>query len=308
MTLPTALPTLERPAFFPGERLTADDLAAAQHFHRDLRWLHTRALHDWGVALGMAVSGGRGDKVVHVTPGLGIDALGREVILDAPLDVQVPAVAGSATGDPIDFYLTASYLDDATLSPETRGGDCGTSGAVRLPEGCAVRFQHPASYAGTDWTLGSDIVLASVKVRDCKLAAPVTRDGRRELVPSSPYVQAGATTPGNTPWSLWVLGGSTIGVTTIVSTARAGFTRTPRYQMRIGGLTSTGSGVNTIHVTGYPMLTAETPHSFTVHVFLPQGVVGTAQLNKPNPVLTQGFMQKLTSVLMWHVVWMGIEG
>ena len=46
------IPILERPAFFSGQRLTAADLDTVQTFHRELRWLHNRSLHSWGIAFG----------------------------------------------------------------------------------------------------------------------------------------------------------------------------------------------------------------------------------------------------------------
>src|SRR5512147_2501965 len=151
MSADSAIPLLERPAFFAGERLLAADLAAMQRYHRTLRWLHNRSLHDWGVALGLGVSGARGSKTVRITAGLALDRAGREILLPAPLELLVPAVAGAAGGGPMDIYVTASFRDDALLTPVTRAGDCDTEGAIRLPESCAVRFQHPAAFFGTYW-------------------------------------------------------------------------------------------------------------------------------------------------------------
>jgi hypothetical protein len=310
MTPPdSAIPTLERPAFFPGERLLAGDLSAVQSYQRTLRWLHNRALHDWGVALGLRVSGVRGDKTVRVTAGLALDRAGREILLPAALELQVPAVAGTSAGAPTDFYVTASWLDDTALTPEVRGGDCETEGAVRLGETCAVRFQHPASFAGTDWVYGSDLVLASIAVRDCKLASAVTTADRREIAPPTPYLGAGSTMPGDTPWELWRNPSNVvIGVRTTVSTAEAGFTTTPRYEARIGGGADFGAGPGAVHVAGYVQIVDPTPHSFVCAVVLPRGTVGAVPLNPPNPVLTDNFMRTLTDNLQWHVVWMGVEG
>src|SRR5215831_635200 len=79
------IPDLSRVAFFDGERLVAEDLNAASALQREVRWLHNRSLHTWGIALGFAVNGDKGAQQVTVSPGYGIDSLGREVILTESL-------------------------------------------------------------------------------------------------------------------------------------------------------------------------------------------------------------------------------
>ena len=44
------LPSPERPVFFPGELLTAADLSAHHTVDGQLRQLHHRMLHGWGIA------------------------------------------------------------------------------------------------------------------------------------------------------------------------------------------------------------------------------------------------------------------
>ncbi|HVE34937.1 MAG TPA: hypothetical protein VNC18_15350 [Gemmatimonadaceae bacterium] len=308
MTAPGGIiPSLQRPAFFPGERLVASDLAAVQLYHRELRWLHNRALHDWGVALGLTVTGNRGDKTVHINPGAAVDRGGREILLAQAVDLQLPAVAGTAAGDPMDFYITASYVEDGDLTPETRGGDCDTEGAVRLAERCRLRFQHTASFNGSDWVSGVDLVLASARIKDCKLASPVAADDRREIARGGPYVAAGATMDGATPWDIWKIGGTPVGVQTTVSTASAGFTNTPSYEARVEGATSVNVG-GLFVVAGYPVVSNPTPSEFTFGVLLPQGTIAGADLNRKTAVYTNAFLNQLMNTLKWHVVWSGVEG
>ena len=73
MPMTTDLPAVERPQFFDGERLTAGDLLDAQTYERELRWLHNRCLHSWGVAVGLAVHGRRA-ATRSVTVGAGLRA------------------------------------------------------------------------------------------------------------------------------------------------------------------------------------------------------------------------------------------
>ena len=49
------IPVLQRPEFFDGQRLFADDLTAAQTYHREMRWLHNRGLQQLGIIFGYAV-------------------------------------------------------------------------------------------------------------------------------------------------------------------------------------------------------------------------------------------------------------
>ena len=70
---------LERPHFFNGKLLTADDLQLEQDYHRNKARLHNRFLHGWGVVQGLNVSLDRGSVVV--SPGLALDCAGNELIL-----------------------------------------------------------------------------------------------------------------------------------------------------------------------------------------------------------------------------------
>ncbi|NJL22534.1 MAG: hypothetical protein HC895_19700 [Leptolyngbyaceae cyanobacterium SM1_3_5] len=134
MTLSDDIPILDRPSFFDGQRLTAADLTAVQAFHRELRWLHNRSLHSWGIAFGYAVSGLKGDRAVQLAPGYAVDCNGRDLIQSQPLTLAIPAVAGASDGGSVTYYLTASYADDSSLTPQTQSGLCGTAGAVRRSE------------------------------------------------------------------------------------------------------------------------------------------------------------------------------
>jgi hypothetical protein len=310
MSTPLEIPLVHRPTAFPGQRLVASDLAAMQRYHRVLRWLHNRALHDWGVALGLTVTGNRGDKTIRIAAGAALDRDGREILLAEPVELQVPAVAGTAAGQPMPFYVTASYLEDDALTPETRGGDCDTEGAVRLAERCQLRFQHPPPFAGTDWVSGTDLVLASITVKDCKLAAPVTADDRREVQGAGPHVASGSTVPQATPWDLWRdPTNDPIGVRTTVSTVDAGFATTPHYMARVGGnVTTSQGGAGIVIVLGYVQILDASPTSFTCGVLLPPGTATLFALNTKARVLTPAFMPVLQSVLQWHVVWLGVEG
>jgi len=279
------IPILERPAFFDGQRLTAADLAAVQQFHRELRWLHNRSLHNWGIAIGCAVSGVRGERTVRVQPGYALDCKGRELILSKSLEVPTPAVAG-INGGPATYYLTASYADDADLTPEIRSGTCGAAGAVRRAETPIIRWQEPNdTNIHSRYRRGLDIILASIQVQNCQLAKDVSGAERRDAMPAQqPYIAAGQTLAGKTSWRLWPEC-SPMGVATTVVTTAAGFRSTPRYQAHVVGSRifngQVGGSRRSFVVDGYAQIANATASSFELQVILPGGATaGESQIDR----------------------------
>jgi hypothetical protein len=293
------IPTLERPAFFDGQRLTAQDLAEAAGYERELRWLHNRALHGWGIGLGLAVAGGRGDRELRVSAGYALDALGRELVLDRARTLAVPPAASGT------FALTISYAADDALEAERRQGVCGRAGAVRLAEAPLVRW---LAASGDDRVRpGLDLVLCVVVVADCAVTSLSTTE-RRPLASHLPYIAAGQTPAAGTAWRAWPNATKAIGVATTVSTAEAGFATTPSYQARLAGTRVYKSS----HVfDGYGIVVDASPTSFEFRMVMPtveQLKAGPTGAFKVNDVkLTAGVLRSLSADLHWHVVWMGVE-
>lgn len=303
MPIKTHLPAVERPQFFDGERLTAGDLLDAQSYERDLRWLHNRCLHPWGVAVGLPVTGARGDKAATVGAGYALDCRGRDLIVADPVTLQVPPVAGDGKGGAVGYLLTASYLDDAGLPAETRAGVCGESGAVRLPERALVRWQTTADVnPDTRYRPGLDVVLAAISVKGCKLAAPPSLDSRQEASVSTPYVAAGQTEAGATAWSLWPGAAAPLGVSTAVTTSAAGFSGQPRYQAEVVGARQ----LSGLTVDGFVHVANADASSFDVCVVLPPGPA-SGGFNPPE-VFTAAFLDRLAGDFGWSVSWVGVEG
>lgn len=287
----------ERPRFFDGQRLTARDLLAAQSYERELRWLHNRTLHPWGVGRGLTVSGARGERSVTVGAGYALDCLGRDIIVAQDTVLQVPPVS---TGT---YLLTVSWAED-DRSRVQRQGLCGTQGAVHLPEQGLVRWQDPkATEADARFTPGHDVVLAQAKVSGCALDGPPDTRRRNDAAVDRPYVGAGATTAGFTQWRLWPDDSSPRGVATTVSTVSAAFATTPRYQVSVlGERTFTAVDGSTAVVDGPVSLDAPTASSVEVGVEL----LGFGELN-PSEVLDPAFPDRLRDELGWHVTWIGVE-
>ncbi len=284
MTEQPLLPTLSQPAFFSGQRLTPADLTAGQNYHREMRWLHNRSLHAWGIALGLGVSSTAGAKEVRVEPGLALDYRGRELVLTEPQMLSVPPVA-----DPARYYLTLSYQDDAAARLlAKRKGVCAGEGAM----------------------VGRDVVLALVQVRDCKLTDAPSLADRREARPSNqPYVAAGTT--GTTVWSLWrdeaAAQKPILGIQTGVDTSTGRFVATPTYLVQVLG-ERIYSGGGLIFFEGWVQVHQPTSIGFTCRLFMPEQTVGTWRLNPHDELAKPGVLASLVDDMRWHVTWTGVEG
>jgi hypothetical protein len=198
---------LERRNFFASQRLLDVDLNDREAFHREMRWLHNRSLHQPGVGNGYQILGAKGDRSVTIGPGYAIDANGREIVLNRSVDEPIPPVAGEDNGTlPSFFYLAVSYPDDSRLDEaEVRLGTCGTRGAVRLSERpliCWIPLTvDKTSGAGVlvpadadlrrDVNAGMLIVLAIVEVFQCRLNRDITEKSflprRSARPPRLPY-------------------------------------------------------------------------------------------------------------------------
>lgn len=307
------IPVLERPFFFDGQLLDAADFGSVAAHARELRWLHNRSLHGWGVVSGLAVSGERGDTAVGVTPGLALDCQGRELLLPRDQRLMVPQVPGGPGGTPESWYLTLSYIEDADLpQSETLSGVCGEEGAVRRPERARLRWQSPAdTRPETRYRRGLDILLAIIEVVDCRLYSTPAVGPRRELAADlSPYMQSGSTAAGATVWRLYPATGAVLGVETMVDTSEAGFRRVPVYTAVVLGareLEASTNGLPPALIDGAATVVAPQPTAFVLRVMLTRDVSMPPYVLNPSHRLNPQLPDLLTKHLGWYVAWMGLE-
>lgn len=294
------IPNLERIMFFNGQRLTAEDLSAVQDANQQLRWLHNRSLHGWGIAAGFAVTGNKGDTAVQIGPGFAIDCQGREIILTTAVTKSVPAVASAADGSALVFYLVASYVDNSGQTVlQNRSGVCLPPGTVRLAEAPELDWVPQIDLDPT-----TQVVLAQISVLDCQLSIPVNLAVRRfARVSTQPYIGAGETpVPSNTAqvWQLWQPGGVPLGVFCTVDTSAANFHTTPSYIVHV-----VGSRTWAIPATGLPGLLL--PFISVVDA-TPTGFIVQANLQSPLAISdSTQWVNVVNNILFWQVVWMGIE-
>jgi hypothetical protein len=97
----------ERPRFFPGQLITADDLTLGYEYVRNKMRRHNRLLHGWGVVCGARVSSVKNLEnkcepwKVKIEPGYILGPYGDEILIDCPQTVDLRAKGLSAvTGEP----------------------------------------------------------------------------------------------------------------------------------------------------------------------------------------------------------------
>jgi hypothetical protein len=307
-----ALPQVMRPAYFPGEVLTAGVLDDAFVVERSLRWLHNRTLHDWGVGVGYTIDSAKGARVVTVHPGYAADVAGRDLVLETPVAVNVPPIVAAPDGGPAEYVLTVSYTPDADAAVERRDGTCGTNGAVRRFDDPAVRWLRPDAVRE-----GFDIELAVGHIAGCALVAPVDTSTRRSARGGAqPLVAAGASDATATPWQPWPDAASWRGVTAASSTTVAGFAERPRYTVSIEGvrfMSDVDSPINEPFVLdGHAAVVLPTAAGFEVVCPLPPMYSappgwGAIRMNPAEIVTDDTAQLGVVSQLGWRVVWMGVE-
>lgn len=138
----------ERPRFFCGQMLQAEDLVADQRYVIEKNKLHNRYLVGTGVVCGLAVRCDPCDGMITVEPGYAIDCCGNDIVLCEPakFDVRkyirdcfgpedhgcedVIALAPSPCGElPQEYCLVISYKEEPArpVTAIARGNGCNTN-------------------------------------------------------------------------------------------------------------------------------------------------------------------------------------
>jgi hypothetical protein len=281
----SAIPDLERVVFYQGELLTADDLTTLDGNNQQLRWLHNRTLHNWGIGIGFNVIGGRGSTSVTVSPGYAIDSQGREIILSSSVKQTIPAVPSGT------YYLVADYVGDSgqTAEEQRSATACNPGGAVRLSNDPAINWKTLAQLDS-----GIDIVLAQVVIQNCVLSqAPSMAPRRYSSCGSMLYIKAGEVSASALTWNSW-----SQGFTAAIDTSAAKFQSVPMYIAQIVGSRTLTS--LSLLVVDYLSINGPSPTGFTLQVALP--ALG-GDINPPGLIGPSTFTQ-----LNWQVQWLGIGG
>ena len=144
---------IQRPLFFFGQYLGADDLQTLLDYARGQMGRHERYLHTWGIAGGLALikisdgeSLGIKYKRISVAAGIAIDGYGREIVVaeDEPLDISVfqqQSVFVKDAWHPVYLQAIETVPASAAIGPVS----CDVNASKRVNEGFEIVFGRPGT-------------------------------------------------------------------------------------------------------------------------------------------------------------------
>ena len=199
---------IARPSFYEGQVLRAADLDLGLEYARGTMARHERYLHTPGIATGLELSIDNSTGVVQVrlSPGMAVDATGREIVVDreetlAAEDLDSQGVLIPSDTDPSikqqDRPWHPVFLNgrDESLTPPSLSRGCGsTSQPSRTNEAYTISYGFPGDDAG---------VLPPVQVSDGPEADSVVRvligyvqwDGTSNFADARAMPKKGLSTP-----------------------------------------------------------------------------------------------------------------
>lgn len=107
--------SLERPQFFSGRLLTANELALEQQYFLEKLKRHNRSLHGFGIISGLKVHSTSGK--IAVDAGMALDCQGNEVVIETTQMLSPPASGDSWRT----AYVNIRYTEDTSDSVTAQG-------------------------------------------------------------------------------------------------------------------------------------------------------------------------------------------
>lgn len=145
--------SVKRLNYFTHQFLREQDFQAEQAYHVAMRRQHNRLLHGWGVIEGFDVRK-KSDHEIVIDPGIAIDNLGREIVLDGPVVRDISAFERNSH-----TYVAIAY--DETKDEADHHSAGGVDGYTRVTES-PVFSEHKHEPAKD----GSVIALARVHLNE----------------------------------------------------------------------------------------------------------------------------------------------
>jgi hypothetical protein len=215
---------LQRLRYAPGQDLLSRDFRDQGRFDEQLRWWHNRAMHGaFGVRNGLRVRALTAvvSPQVEVEAGLAYDAFGREVILPAARNLDVPA--GLEETEP--RVLVIRYSRDEGGHP-SGGLESACSGGL-APQHADFAWVQASHLRPTDGVPLARVLYDDGEPRlDNGFHSPAARPLAR------PRLGSGSTVAGGTKWEIWDLGlqrSFLLALQVSLDTRAAGFTEVPCY-------------------------------------------------------------------------------
>lgn len=197
----------ERQQYWQGQQLRSHDLNDQLLKADQLRWWHTRALHNaYGVAYGLETS--ESDGGVTIQSGLAYDIYGREMQLGTETHFKFP----SRDRDNDSWTLVLSYADAAIDIGPSETKHVSRTNLVLCWRRRQLSWRHGVALAQTTGqSLNSEF--APMRVR------PLSR----------PRIGQGTTPPNATAWQSWKLDMRFMGLEVRIDTSAVGFSDVPCY-------------------------------------------------------------------------------
>ncbi len=143
---------IKRLRYFTGQFLEAGDFATEQSYHTNLRRHGNRTLYRSGILDdGFSVTYLSNERKLQISPGIGVDAQGRELVIVTPLTENPPP--------PGTHFVTLTYQEVETDLQSQTGADA-VSEKTRFDETPKVKFFPD----GTNIDTGTFIVITKVTV------------------------------------------------------------------------------------------------------------------------------------------------
>lgn len=101
---------IKRLHYYDHQYLREHDFTAEQTYHRDMRHLHNRSLHVWGIVNGLEVNA-PDNSTIEISPGMAIDNLGREIVLSEKETIPVNLALNDKR------YLVICFREEQTDPP-----------------------------------------------------------------------------------------------------------------------------------------------------------------------------------------------
>lgn len=146
---------IKRLHYFDHQFLVEPDFTDEQKYHLEMRRRLNRVLHTFGIAEGLQVVK-KTNKIVTVRPGVAIDQLGREMVIEADRDVPLDAITTA-----VPAFITIAYAEQLS-DPSTATGAPGDTRFTEAPILQAVTTPPPTDgsvirLARIDLTTGGNV-------------------------------------------------------------------------------------------------------------------------------------------------------
>lgn len=133
--------SLQRPRFFFGKLLTAEDFAQEQQYVLEKQKRHNRSLHGFGVVSGLKVTTKSGK--IAVEPGLALDCQGNEIVIGTAQTLSPPATGETWHVAYVNILYAEESLDPVTTDEVVQASTTKESFEIHVEkENCNRGHRH----------------------------------------------------------------------------------------------------------------------------------------------------------------------